>query len=220
MSDTDNNPVERLSDQILADARRKAGRTQKKADREAEKLLADARKQADAIVERALADARDRADRDCRMLLASLPLEVLRHRLGCQQEALEQVRAQAEAEACALDGEQRHGVLVRLTRQAVEAIGAEACVVALGESDRGQFGQRLTDEVARQTGCELQLDPATPTIRGGVIVRSADGRRRYDNSVEARFTRHWEELRTDVATMVFAPADQPPTGGTGDHAGH
>lgn len=219
MSSNETNPVERLSEQILADAQRKAGRTQKKADREAGKIAADARQQADAIAQRAEQGAQQRADRECRTLLASVPLEILRHRLACQEDVLQQVRQQAQAQGYGLEGEPRYRLLVGLTTQAVQAIDAGACVVTLSEADRQILGERLIKEVGQQVGCRLQLDTAPSRIRGGVIVRSADGRRLYDNSLGERFARLWEDARAGVASILYPDVGQSTTGGTPDDAG-
>lgn len=203
MSDVDNSPVARLSGEILADARRKAGRTQKKADRESKKITADARKQADAIVEHAMVEARERAERECRTLLASVPLDILRHRLAGRQDVLTDIRNEAESLAASSQADRRYRVLCRLAQQAVEAIGGSACVVALSEADGHAFGPQLLDDVGRQTGCELRPAEPAAAIKFGVIVRSADGKKLYDNSLAARFDRLWDELRIDVGNRVF-----------------
>jgi len=219
MSHAADNPVDRLSSQIEADARRKADRAKKKADREAGKILADARKQADALVEQALADATERAERDCRTLLASVPLEVQRDRLACQQEAMEQVRQQAEDEAAAQQGDARYAVLLRLVIQAVRVLDAPGCVALLGDADRRAFADRLTRDVSQTCGWELGIEAASPSIQGGAVVRTADGKRLCDNSTEARFARQWDDLRTEVARVLFPDLVQSPTpGGASDDA--
>ena len=219
MSDEQGSSVQRLVDQILADARRKAERAQKKADREAEKMTAKATSEAEAILARAREDGRERAEQDSRRTLASVPLEILRHRLTCQQAALDEVRQLAETEAGNQQGDARYRTLLRLTTQAAKAIDAAGCVVTLNEADRREVGDRLVQEAGTHAGCKLTLDAATAPIRGGVVVCSEDGRRAYDNSIEQRFARLWEDLRADVANTVYPPSDDTAAGGTDDDAG-
>jgi len=71
---------------------------------------------------------------------------------------------------------------------------------------RGSVAARLPDG---RGSVELALGSAGAAIRGGVIVRDADGRRAWDNTLAARLERLWPALRRRIAAAAgLVPAAQ------------
>ena len=64
-------------------------------------------------------------------------------------------------------------------------------------------------EVRRRAGRDdvaLRVAPAPEPIRGGVVVRSSDGRQVYDNSFAARLARLRPLLRRRLAATLYPVA--------------
>jgi len=207
-------PQQVLTDEILADARRQADRIRRKAERDAKDTVQAVEKDAQADRERRLADARDEADRRRRLTLATVPVEEGRLWAARIEEALESVRAEARDRLARRDGFDYRQALVALADEAVEGMGAEAVVLELGASDRGTLGPDLAVAIGERIGPDgpavsLAPEPATgatgaagateAAAEAGVVVRDADGRRRWDNSFAARLARLWPDLRRRIA---------------------
>lgn len=238
MENKEHQDVEKiLIEEILADARRKAERTVSRAEREGEKLVEGAAKDAETLREHVLHETQERIGRERRVSLSSLRLEERMRRLKTQGELIEEVFAQALGR---LKGEQRDrragetGKIPPLTsspapkdpatvvrRLAVEAVlamspDASGFVLHLTERDLESMKNTLPDEVAaavrQESGREVHVTtaPTARPIEGGVIVETEDGRERVDNSFVTRLSRMKEELRFDIAELLFP--EKEPTG--------
>ena len=80
-----------LCDEILSDAKRKADRARKRAEREAKKILTEAGKKADEAAERTLGIARERGDRQAQAILATVAIEVQRDLLEAREAELDKL---------------------------------------------------------------------------------------------------------------------------------
>ena len=200
--DETTDPQQVLTDEILADARRQADRVRRKAERDAKETVQAAERDAQADRERRLADARAKADRRRRLTLATVPVEEGRLRAARIEEALESVKAEARQRLARRDGFDYRQALVALAAEAVERMGGEAVVVDLSAADRGPLGADLVVAVRERLGGDgpaVSLAPEPAPMDGGVVVRDADGRRRWDNSFAARLGRLWPDLRRRIA---------------------
>ena len=207
---------EKLEQELLDDARRRAAQTQDKAQREADRLLAVLRerqeKERAARLQRAEAAAQTKA----RALLASVTRDVRRQWLvRCDrviQEALEGGLRAAEQAA----PEERRQALGRLLAEALQLIGAGDVVLHMRPEDLQLLGQPALEEITRGVAGaavpRLQTD-VLPEMGTGVLLVTADGRRRCDNTLAFRLRRLQEELRPRLADLLGVSsvtiADQP-----------
>ncbi len=202
-----------LSDEILRDAGAKAERIRKRAQREANKLLAEAQRAAAAAAEKILAVARERADRAAGAILATVGQEARRDLLANQEAELDKLFEAARGRLGDRSWYDYPAVAAGLAAQAIAAMGA-ACgadhvVLELAAPDRAMATEAWLAEVRRRVAAaggvdvviEVSSNPAP--IDGGVVVRSADGRLLYDNSFAARLRRMRPELRQELAAKVF-----------------
>jgi V/A-type H+-transporting ATPase subunit E len=195
-------PQQVLTDEILADARRQADRLRRRAERDARESIEKAEREAEADRSERIEKARAEADRRRRLTLASVPVEEGRMRAARIEEALEDIRAAAWGRLRPREGYDYPAMLVRLAAQALAAMDGQAFVLELAEADRDAPGAGLAAAVRDRDGREglevaLAAEPAA--IDGGVIIRDAEGRRRWDNSLAARLERLWPALRRHVA---------------------
>lgn len=68
--------------------------------------------------------------------------------------------------------------------------------------DRNRVDAAFLDEVKRQTGKRAELSDEMHDGLGGIIVTSADGRERLDNTLDNRL----ERQMADVRAMIWARA--------------
>ncbi len=202
MTDEGADPQQVLTDEILADARRQADRLRRRAERDAKATIEKAEREAEADRTERLDKARAEADRRRRRTLASVPVEEGRMRAARIEEALEGIRAAARERLLARQGYDYRAALVRLAGEALAAMDGQTFVLELAEADRDTLGPDLAAAVRDRDGREgLDVAPAAEPadIAGGVIVRDAEGRQRWDNSLAARLERLWPALRRRVA---------------------
>lgn len=206
---------EALSEEILADAKRRAQRALQKAERDGKRLEAREVKKAQDLREHVIRQAKDRVARDRTVFDSALRLEERRRRLAVQGEVIDEAFDRALAKLKSREGYDYREALVALTVEAVAAMRGEAFVLKLNAADREQFGQELPPEVARlikeQQGrdVKLGLDERTVDVAGGVVVAADDGLSLYDNSLDARLTRMSGDLRFLVGDVLFKDEEDP-----------
>lgn len=191
----------KMGREILADARQKASHTLEKARREAEKLLQSVRDRQLALRREKMEAAEQAATEKARNILAVLDVEKRRQILLSREKI---VRAVLDKAAAAVNGGEdydRNKSLLELLREAAAGIGSGDLIVRMRPADAALLGApavvetvlRYADAGARAA---LVEDPAVP---GGVIVETADGKRRFDNSLPARRRRLEKTLRPRIA---------------------
>jgi len=203
------NPGKVLTDEILADAGRQAERIITRAKREARQITDKAQAQADADREERLAATRDEAERQRQLTLATVPIEVARMRADKVEAALQSVYDEARRRLLAREGFDYRETVAALAADAVGRLEGDAFVLELAEADREALGADLAEAVRRRAGRDglgISVAPEPAYLSGGVIVRDAEGRQVWDNSLEARLKRFWPALRLQIATHV-APED-------------
>ena len=215
MTPDEPNPQDVLREEILADARRQAERTVRRAERDAEDALAQARKEADADRDSRLDAARREAERRRNLILAAVPVEEARMRAQRIEEVLEAIRDEARRSLAergpgGAGGEEYRRTLVRLAAEAVSIMAGERFVLELGAADLKAVGNGLADDVRKavgRQGLSIAVAPEPADIETGVIVRDADGRQVVDNSLAARLDRLWPALRLAIGARLVP--DEP-----------
>ena len=195
---------ELLARAITEGAAREAAAIEAAAAKEAARLLEAAAAEAAAAGREALAAARAEGARRRAALLASAPAETARRRAAALERLLEKIKAEALrlAEAAA-SGPAGRPALAALAAEAAAGVGGREAVLS---SAPGSGLASLREEIRRLAG------PAAPELRfeeteglgPGAAARSADGRRRWDNTLAARLERMWPGLRREAAAALAA----------------
>jgi V/A-type H+-transporting ATPase subunit E len=202
VTDEGADPPQVLTDEILADARRQADRLRRRAERDARQTVEEAERQAEADRNERLEKARAEADRRQRLTLASVPVEEGRLRAARIEEELDGIRSAARQRLLAREGYDYRETLVRLAAEALAAMEGRTFVLELAEADRDALGPDVAASVRDRDGregLEVTLASESAAIEGGLLVRDAEGRQRWDNSLAARLERLWPALRRRVA---------------------
>ena len=205
MTDPGRDPQKVLTDEILADARRQAERSVTRAKRDAKEVLDKAQAQAEAERAERLAAARDEADRRRRLALATVPVEVARMRARKAEAALQTICDEARRRLLAREGFDYREAVVALAADAAGRLEGDAVVLELAAADAEVLGPDLADAVRRRVGRDglaVSIAAEAADIAGGVIVRDAEGRQVWDNSLDGRLKRFWPMLRREIAPYV------------------
>jgi V/A-type H+-transporting ATPase subunit E len=194
-----------LEQEIMADARRRAERIKGRADRDADQIRDRAQAAADRRRERIMRQARARAEKEGHRAEARIELARESVRLRALQEILTELEDRARTELGKLPESDHYGdVLRQLALAAIEAMTGDRFTLALRDEDRQRWGDELAEELPRlarerlDREVEVDLAEENPDGRGGLIVRSADGRQVADQRFDARLERMWDELRQEL----------------------
>ena len=195
------NPQEdKLQAEILSDAKTRAERIIARANNDADKALKQAAEEIERNRQERLAEAAAEAEMKCRSILVDIQQETRRRWLLASESCLAGFLREALAAVERSDGIDRARSLTLLAREALAAIGPGDCEVVVGPADAAQATPEWLVAQAREL---FGADDASrytvrtaPALRGGLIISSADGRRRFDNSYAVRLKRLWEELRS------------------------
>lgn len=187
---------------ILDEARKKAA--QIIADAEAQAIALSQQEDAqtaascEAILERARQEARALQDQ----AVAAARLEAQALHLKRREQLFERVFTLARERLASITRRPDYGdVARRLVREAVARLDAAELVVRADAQTR----LVLDDETLAELGGALnvRLRAGEPLTNGvGVIVETADGRRRYDNTFEARLAHLQNSLRPSVYQIL------------------
>lgn len=206
MAENDNREV--LEQEILEDAGRRADRAQKKAQRDANRIRVEAEEQAEAERERILTRARERASRESGMILAAVPLAGGRHKLELQERLIRRAMAEARERLGQIAPDERMRLLVDLGAAAVGAMAGNAFVVTVhaggGALDTGRLRNEIMQVVRAGSGRDVVVACETcEEMSPGIVIRSADGRQAWDNTIQARMERLRAALRREITPLLF-----------------
>jgi len=179
------------------------------AEREAEKIREEARKKEEEILQKAEAEAKSKSDEilnqgkkeaelEKQRILANAKLQAKKIKLDVKEKIIEKSFSLAEEKLKeVVSSEEYEKILKDLIREAISTIGREDLEVLCRKEDEKVVKKIIKD----LSGVELAKDNIS-TI-GGVIVRSKDRQVQVDNTFEARLTRMRDNLRIEVAKILF-----------------
>jgi vacuolar-type H+-ATPase subunit E/Vma4 len=180
------------ADRILADARAKADTTRQSAQEQASAVRTE-------ILERASREA----ERTRQQAIATTQLKTRTMQLERREKLLDDTFEAARRQLPAVPQSADYDRIVRdLVREALTQLGADAARVRADQ----QTQTHLTDDVLADISNELgiKVQPGAPLKQGtGVIVETVDGRRQYDNTLEARLGRLRNSLRSSVYRLLM-----------------
>jgi len=194
-----------LREEILADAQRHAERVLSHARREAQELRDRTRQDIEQGKSEQLEAARREAASRREIILASAAIEAPRRRNARVEAVLQGIHDEARRRLLAREGFDYREALVRLAADAIARMEGASFVLQLSEADREALGAGLAEEVRRRVGrdaLQVTLAAEGAKIAGGVIVRDAEGRQVWDNSLAVRLERFWPTLRRQIGVRT------------------
>jgi vacuolar-type H+-ATPase subunit E/Vma4 len=193
----------KLSEEILADAQKESQGIITRARQYAEDILKTATTEAERtrkeLRDRAAAEAERRRD----LVLATVPIEAGRLRLGRIESLLESVKDDALKHLLAHDGFKYRDVVVNLAALAASRMEGSAFVIRFSKGDHAILGEDLDGDIKKRLGHEvlkvkIVYDPKIAQ-GSGVIIEDEEGRQIWDMRFPNRLSRMWSELRRQIA---------------------
>ncbi|MFP4344556.1 MAG: V-type ATP synthase subunit E [Anaerolineales bacterium] len=195
-----NGNIEILEQAILSQAQIEAQRLLDEAEVRAERIVAQADAEARTEAERILERARTATEALRRQMAATTQLEAQNLRLRRREEILNRAFESARRRLHSLVEQPEYEALASdLVREGVARLGGHTnkVIVRADPQTRTLLEGGGLSRLAESLQVHLELGP--PLAWGtGVVLETAEGHRRYDNTLESRLERMREELRTPV----------------------
>jgi len=210
------NSPEVLREEILADARRECEGIVRRAQQEAEALLAKTAAEADQARRERLEAARTEAARRRELILATVPVEAGRLRSARIEGLLQMVHEEVRRQLLARESFDYREAVAALAAEAMKQMPGSAFFVKLSAVDCTAFGDGLAGEIARRVGrspLHITISKGSAGQDGGLIIEDAEGRLVWDNGLLARLERFWPELRRQIAIQTSLVTESKPAGG-------
>jgi len=196
-------PLEKLQNRILSDARVKTEDIIRDAEEKAAKMVEGARDKARKEADALLAKARLDAEALRRSILST---KIRTNRLRLLEEKNRIVRsivaAAQEKLSSIAQSPSFMDTLKMMVGEAVEAIGTYQAVVRVGfEGAKGKDLNTVGSSLPR--GAKLIIEDNPIDELGGVVATDANGKVAYNNSFRARMDRMDSQLLTLISSTVF-----------------
>ncbi len=182
---------------------------EREAAAERKRVIAEARAEAEAVLSNARTEAEEHLERQRLRLESERSAAAVRARstanlrhsalvLRAKEEEIARVFARAEAELASFVGDSRRypSVLRRFLEEGLGTIDGRA-VVTVNPADRS-VAEALIAEIGREA--ELRVDPS---VKGGVLVATQDGRFVVTNTLASRLARARAALAAEVAEILW-----------------
>ncbi|MEM2122820.1 MAG: V-type ATP synthase subunit E family protein [Candidatus Bathyarchaeia archaeon] len=202
----------------------------RRAREESEKIVSGAEREAKSILSRAEAKAREvmmssvkpEVDVMRRRILGSAMLEGRKMMLKAKNELVLNVLKAAEEKLRRIaegkeKGEMEYGeVLFHLLKEAVSGLGEDQAVVSANRRDLSHITRnldRLGDRLSRELGRRIKLVVADEPLNciGGVIVKSMDGLKLYNNTLDGRLLKVREALKGRILRLILGSGEEADT---------
>jgi vacuolar-type H+-ATPase subunit E/Vma4 len=213
---TDEDRIQALENEILAQADARAAEAIGRAERVANRIARGAKRRADGIAREAQRRLGPRIEAERARALALVELEMKRREASVKEEIVERAFADARAALSSrAGGPEGLAVLAGMVSDAVAALEGTRFSVELVPVDRERAGPTwlsgVAEDVSKRLGREVQLEArqsdAPPA--GGVRVTTADGRTCVDQTFDARLALVGDELRRAIHRSLFDVAGEP-----------
>jgi vacuolar-type H+-ATPase subunit E/Vma4 len=195
---------EELKQEIKKGAEEKAGQALTEARAKAAVILSNARAEAERIVERRTGEVTKMTEQQEGAEAAKARMECSRKVLGVRSRYVEDAFSAAEqrvGELPSKDPKRYRIILSRLFSEAIEGLGEEGPEAVVRPQDRTVAEGILKELGRRAKGCTLSEEPLK--AKGGVVVRSRDGRVFFVNTFESRFLRSRDEVRAKLEAALL-----------------
>ena len=203
MQHNDGMGLQALTSAILEDAHADAARIVSSAKAEAELNLRKAREEAAVTGQELLQEAKRDAEHTQQQGKAAANMDARALLLSRREKVLSDVLEGARERLRAAPTWSGYDEIVRrLVREATDHLNADEMVIHGDERAVEILNQRLLGELAKERGVSLRVGEPV-TSGAGVILETADGHRRYDNTLDARLVREWDRLRTAVYRILL-----------------
>ena len=199
--------VGKIEEIIINEAKEKAENIIVKAREEAKKVLGKAEQEAKREAEEIISKKKTDAEAQARRILSEAKLEARLKILNAKEQLISEAFDKALEKLKEFSqSAQYKTALENLIKDAAIIIRGGDLEVLLPENTNVNIDlSKIAKKIEEQTGIKTSLNISKERIRsiGGVIVRSKDRLLTVDNTFEARLERLREQLRVNVANLLF-----------------
>jgi V/A-type H+-transporting ATPase subunit E len=207
--------VDKMISHIEAEAEKEISETLLKAREEADAIKKAAQEKARRETERVLSNGKRVASLEGQKIIAEARINVRRKRMDSQEEA---IVASFDAAKKALEELAEKGkrdnltykdIMFNLIVSAAEIVAGNKLELVFNQRDSKTFNKEMLREaresVKKRTGREISLSLTDDTIQclGGVVVRDLEKQVEVHNTLETKLNQLKENLRVDVAKILF-----------------
>jgi len=198
------NQTERLREEILKDANKKAEELVNNAKNEAEAILINAHVQAEKIKKEIIENAYQEAERKSELILATVPVEIARFKAEHIESLLDTIYQGAYKRLQNLEGIDYTEVLINLAFDAINKMAGDIFNIKIswaGFNLDGDFlAQEITNRIDRPV--TVTISEETNIVSPGIIIEDNEGRQIWDNRLTERLRRLWPALRRKIASDI------------------
>ena len=207
--------IEKIVSHIQAEAAKEISEIVGEAQTEADKIKKAAQEKVEREADKILSDGKRAASLEEQRMLAETRIQVRRKRMDAQEEAIDSSFAEARkvleelTEKGKRDSFAYKDILFNLIVSASEAVAGKKLELVLNQRDRESFKKEMlaeiTREVGKRTGRDMSLDlgDAPMQFLGGVVVRDLENSVEVDHTLETKLSRLRENMRVEVAKILF-----------------
>ncbi len=194
-----------FSQAILEEARQDAENILDLARREAERILAGAREELERAYQAESPKAATQvANTRYKQIIAAVELEARKQGLLTRERLIAEVWQQVADRLRGVRNEAPYpDLLKRLAREGISALDGNQFEIIVAPEDRQLITLEFLQELSEQTATTLSLSEESEPEMTGVIVRRADKRVRYDNSLQGILQRQENVVRLEIAQRLF-----------------
>jgi len=207
--------VDKIISYINAKADKETSDKLLKAQAETDKIKKAAQEKAEREAERILSNGKRVAFLEEQRIIAETKIDVRRKRMDAQEEAIAESFEEAKkileelAEEGKLDNFVYKDIIFNLVASASEIVAGNKLELVFNQRDSKIFNKQMLEElttfVKSRTGRDVSLTLTDKTMQflGGVVVRDLEKHVEVDNTLETKLSRLKENLRVDVAKILF-----------------
>jgi vacuolar-type H+-ATPase subunit E/Vma4 len=199
-----NNPIDSLREAVIRDAQALAYAIVQDAMAAGQRIAADMDAQIASDRSTALAKAEQDAGRDLQRMLAGAQGHIQRERLADRELAIAEVLSQAKPALLKVADSPETGreLLLRLCIQGAMTMNGDRVQLVVKADHRRWVDEAFLASVHQQTGKSAQIADEQLSGLGGAIVVSGDGRERFDNTLDNRLARVFDDARAMIWTRI------------------
>ncbi|MBD3307117.1 hypothetical protein GF339_11885 [candidate division KSB3 bacterium] len=199
-----------FSQAVLEEAKQQAEEIVTLARREAERILDGAREELnEAYRAEQQHAATQKAKTRYRQIVAAAELEAQKQRLLTQERLITKVLDQVQDRLLQVrETPQYPDLLLSLIREGVENVEGDQFEIIVDQADRDLITEALLTKLSTDTGATLTLSDNSQSGITGVIIQRADGRVRYDNSLQGILHRQKDRIRLLIAQELFEESEE------------
>lgn len=196
--------TERLREEILGDARKKAEEIINNAKKEGEAILLNAQVQAEKVKKEIIDSAYKQAERKSELILATVPVETTRFKAEHIESLLDSVYEEAYKKLQNIEGMDYPEVLINLAVDAINKMVGDIFNIKISWSGFNLDGDYLVQEITNRIGrpVTVTISEETNIMGSGIIIEDNEGRQIWDNRLVERLKRLWPAMRRKIASDI------------------